>query len=76
MLVDQASEISVHSLVPTDELVGEGESWHQSSLLQPEDGTETSREEDSLDTSEGNYPLGKTVVGANPTESPLGFLSN
>lgn len=33
----QASEVGVHSLVSGDEFVGESETWHKSTLLQPED---------------------------------------
>jgi hypothetical protein len=38
--------VCVKTLVSRDELVGEGESGHESSLLEPEDGSERSREED------------------------------
>lgn len=74
MLIDEASEVSVHTLVSADKFVGEGESWHKSSLLQPENGTETSREENSLNTGKGNYSFGKGIVGTDPTKSPLSLL--
>ena len=33
----QASESSVDALIMTDELVGECETWHEATLLEPED---------------------------------------
>jgi len=44
-------------LVSADELVGEGESGHQASLLQPEDGSEGPGEEDPLHGREGYHAL-------------------
>lgn len=37
---EQACKVSVHTLVSGDELVGEGEPRHETTLLQPEDGCE------------------------------------
>jgi hypothetical protein len=36
---EETSEIGVQSLVPRDQLVGEGQTGHQTTLLQPEDGS-------------------------------------
>ena len=36
----EASEVSVHALVTRDELVGEGETRHETTLFEPEDGGE------------------------------------
>ena len=53
-------------LVSADELVGEGQARHQASLLQPEDSSEGTREEDSLHGSECHHTLswsgGTTVM--------------
>ena len=37
---EQASKVGVHTLVTGDELVGEGQTGHETALLQPEDGGE------------------------------------
>ena len=49
------SFLSKTHLVSADELVGEGQAGHQASLLQPEDGGEGTREEDSLHGSKGHH---------------------
>ena len=65
------------SLVPRDQLVGERKSGHESSLLEPEDGGERSREEDSLDSGEGDESLSEGgLLGRDPLESPIGLSSN
>lgn len=37
---EQAGKVGVHTLVTRDELVGEGKTGHETTLLQPEDGGE------------------------------------
>ena len=64
----------MHALVTADQLVGEGQAWHQSALLKPEDGAERTREEDTLDGSEGDKSLGIWVLRVNPFQSPLCLL--
>jgi len=39
--VQQACKVCVQSLIPADELIGEGEAVHEATLLQPEDAAET-----------------------------------
>ena len=51
---EQACEVGVHALVTRDELVGEREAGHETTLLQPEDGRKGAREKDTLDGGEGN----------------------
>ena len=65
----------MHSLVTTNELIGERETWHNTTLLQPEDGGERFRKEYSFDCCESNQPLGKhrTLI-RNPSESPVGLV--
>ena len=63
----------MHTLVSRDEFIGESETWHKPSLLQPKDSTETSTEEDALDGSKSNHALGERVRGLNPFESPFGL---
>ena len=71
----QTGEVGVQPLVPGDEFVGEGQSGHESALLQPEDGRERAGEEDPLDACVGDHPLcegGRLRVG--PLHSPLCLL--
>lgn len=74
MLVEQACEVSVHTFISADELVGKSKAWHHSSFLEPKDRTEASTEEDSLHTGESHQALGKTAVSSDPLESPICLL--
>lgn len=74
MLVDEAGEVSVESLVSRDELVRESESRHKSALFNPEDCAKRAREEDSLDGSEGNESLREGVGVIDPFHGPFGLL--
>ena len=71
----EASEVGVHTLVAADQFVGEGETGHETTLLQPEDGSERSREEDTLDCGEGNkaFTKGGTII-VNVAKSPVSLL--
>jgi len=73
--VEQASKVGVHSLVTGDELVGEGKTWHQATLLEPEDGSKRTGEEDTLDGGKCDQTAGKRrVLVGYPAESPVGLL--
>ena len=76
MLVDEACEVRVHALVSTDQLIRIGQTWHKSSLFEPENCTETAREENTLHASKSDNSFRKRVVCSDPPESPLGFLGN
>jgi hypothetical protein len=69
---EQASEVGVHALVAGNKLVGEGETRHETPLLEPEDGSERAREEDTLNGSESNETFGecRAAVG-DPLQSPV-----
>ena len=71
----KAGEVGVHTLVAANQLVGEGEAGHETAFLQPEDGSKGSREEDSLDSGEGNkaFTEGCTIVG-DVTKCPVSLL--
>ena len=62
----------MHPFVASDELVGEGETGHETALLEPEDTGKAAGEEDTLDGGEGDEAdaEGRTVV-VDPPESPL-----
>ena len=62
------------TLVSGDELVGEGEAWHQAALLEPEDGRKRAGEEDPLDDGEGDNSDAKGKVPVDPLEGPGGLL--
>ena len=76
VLVQEAREVCVHALISGDELVGEGESGHESALLEPEDGAEGATEEDAFDCCKGHESLSEGVVGAYPPEGPVGLLAD
>jgi hypothetical protein len=74
---EETSEIRVETLVTRDELVGEGETGHQTTLLEPEDGGEGAREEDTLDSSEGNQTRSEGRLSViDPADGPLSLLGN
>lgn len=66
----------MQSLITGDELVAECKTREKSALLEPEDGTERTAEEDALDRRKCRKSGGKARIGLNPLESPLGFLGN
>lgn len=71
----QASEVGMHTLVTRDELVRESETGHEATLLQPEDGSEGSTEEDTLDSRKSDQARceGRVLV-ADPAQGPVGLL--
>ena len=55
---------------PGDELDDEGQTWHESSLLQPEDGGQT-----SLNWGKNHNPLSMSgILGVDPLQSPVRLL--
>lgn len=73
----QTSEVSVETLVTRNELVGESETGHEATLLQPEDGSERAREEDTLNSGEGNQTGSKgRLAVVDPADGPIGLLAN
>jgi hypothetical protein len=67
----------VHSLVTGDEFVGEGQTGHETALLEPEDRGECSTEEDTLDSSECDETRGEgRVVIADPFQGPVCLLAD
>merc|ERR1719509_668076 len=75
MFEEKTSKVSVKSFISGDQLIGEGESGHQTSLLQPENGSKTSTEEDPLHRRKGNKPLSIGGIACiYPPQSPLCLL--
>lgn len=62
--VQQAAKVCVQALVSADELVAEGQPWHQAPLLEPEDGAEAATEEDALNCSIRHQALSKAARAA------------
>jgi len=74
---EEAGEVRVHAFVAGDELVGEGETGHETTLLEPEDGGKGTGEEDTLDGSEGDETEGEGGRGVgDPSKSPVSFTAN
>lgn len=77
MGVKKAGKVGVETLITRDELVGEGQTGHEATLLEPEDGGKGTAEEDTLDSSEGNQTLGKgRVLVLDPSNGPVSLLSD
>lgn len=77
MRVQQAGKVGVQTLVTRDELVGKGQTGHETSLLEPEDGGKGTAEEDTLDGGKGNQALSKgRVFVLDPLDGPIGLLAN
>ena len=75
--MEEASKVGVKTLITRDELVGESQTRHKTALLEPEDGGESTAEEDTLDSSEGNETLTeRRVLVSDPLEGPVGLLAN
>jgi len=74
---EKAGEVGVHTLIAGDELVGEGKTGHQATLLEPEDGGEGAAEEDTLNSSKGNKTVGESgVLVGDPSHGPVGLLAD
>jgi hypothetical protein len=72
--VDEASEVSVQTLVAADELVGEAQARHQPTLLKPENRAERSGEEDALHSSKGDKTLAEGCILAHPPAGAEGAV--
>ena len=71
----EACKVGMETLVTRDELIGECETGHEASLLEPEDGGERSTEKDTLDGGKGDETEGKCrVLVRDPSQSPVGLL--
>ncbi len=55
----KASKVGMETLVTGNELIGEGKTRHETTLLEPEDGGEGATEEDTLYSREGDEAGGE-----------------
>jgi hypothetical protein len=64
----------VESFITADQLVVEAEARHESTLFEPEYGTERAQEENAFNSGKCNHTFGKTGIGGvAPFESPVGL---
>jgi len=73
VLVEQAGEVCMHTLITRDKFVAKSESWHQTALFDPENCTEAAGKEDTLDGCKSNQALSEAVRALDPLHGPLGF---
>lgn len=67
----------MEALISRDELVGEGQTRHETPFLEPEDRCKCSAEEDTFDSCERNKPLGEGgVLILDPFDGPISLLSD
>ncbi|OAF55326.1 hypothetical protein VC83_08106 [Pseudogymnoascus destructans] len=72
---EEAGEVSVEALVMGYELVREGQTSHEATLVEPENRGEGAGEEDTLNGSEGNETLSKgRILVLYPPNCPVGLL--
>lgn len=75
--VEEAGKVSVKTLVTRDELIREGQTRHETTLLEPEYRGEGTTEEDTFNGSESNETLGKGgVLILDPSDGPVSLLSD
>ena len=67
----------MEAFVATDQFVAKAEARHESTFLEPKDGTERAQEENSFDCGKGDDPFSKAGVGGGaPFKSPTCFALN
>jgi len=73
----EAGKVGVQPFVTGDEFVGEGETGHETTLLEPEDGGKSTREEDALDSGESDETFRKGgVLIRDPLEGPSSLFAD
>jgi hypothetical protein len=67
----------MHSLVTRDKFVGEGQSRHETTLLEPEDRGKRTGKEDTFNSSKSYQTRGKCgVLVTDPFDGPVSLLSD
>eukprot|EP00977_Amphora_coffeiformis_P000069 scaffold15_cov204-Amphora_coffeaeformis.AAC.14 len=65
----------MQAFVTRNELVGEAKTGHETTLLEPKDGTKGTRKENALDGRKRNAAFGKRgIVARTPLQGPVGLL--
>ena len=71
----ETRKVGVETLISRDKFVGERESGHEASLLEPEDRGERAGKEDAFDCSKSDESFSKRRSRvADPFQSPLSLL--
>lgn len=60
---EQAGEVGVETLVTRDEFIGKCQTGHETTLLHPEDGSKSTTEEDTFDSSKCDQTLTECRLG-------------
>ncbi len=76
LVIQGHREERMKSFIARDQFIAEGETRKKAALLEPEDGTEGTTEEDALDRRKGRQTGGKARIGLDPLEGPLGLLGD
>src|SRR5687768_8135452 len=63
----------MQSFIARNQFIRETQAWHQSTFLQPENGTERTRKENSFNGCKSDEPFLKTSL-VDPTEGPVSFF--
>lgn len=67
----------METFITGDKFIGEGESGHETTLLQPEDRGEGATEENTLDGSKCNKALCEGgILILDPSDGPIGLLAD
>ena len=73
--LEEACKVAMEAFVTANQFFSKAEARHESAFLEPENGTERAREENTFDHSKSNDPFGKAGLGGGaPFESPVGFV--
>ena len=73
LVVKMNRKVAVHTLVAANQLIGEGQSRHQTALLHPKNGAKRTAKEDAFHGCKGYETLRKRGR-LNPTQGPVGLL--
>ena len=73
----QTGKVGVQTFVSADQFVGEGQTGHHTSFLQPEDGGEGPGKEDTFDGGERDQSFTEQGIGVlDPSKGPFGLLAD
>lgn len=73
--VEKTGKVTMESFVSADQLVGESQAWHQSTLLYPKDRGKRSRKENPFNSSKSDNSFTKcSFFWPSPFQRPISFL--
>ncbi|KAI6757362.1 hypothetical protein HG531_003187 [Fusarium graminearum] len=75
--VEETGKVGVKTLITRNELVRKAQTRHEATLLEPEDGSKGTAEEDTLNGSKSNKTLSEgRVLILDPSDGPIRLLSD